>query len=286
VTDCVVVAPESLTRETEGVLCVVKWCTVAGLHLDYEDHPEDCAGCLPALAEHGLTCHQDSRRLRDHLGEREGIRPHRRECEAPRGQDCECPDPPHGLAWAWDHLTAAHPLVASPAPSDGSTGKRAISDPEAERLAAVLALRDEIRDVLGSWAATVAERIGGAGPLGVTVHTNPQHERHVGPDRVIVRNCQTWLLRNIASVEGHESVRELSEELAGLMSRAHALAPWRPAPTHLDGIPCRCGACALHDHGDEVKCWACGLSYTPEHYETLCKVLAYRVSRGEEERSA
>lgn len=264
------------------VLCVIKWCTVPDEHLTFEDpqdHPTDCPGCRPAQAEEGLTCRTHSRRLRDHLGAREGIRPHRKDCETP--DSCECPDPPHGLAWAWDHLAVAYPMVTGQAFTDSGNGKRPVPDPEAEKLAAVISLRDEMRDVLGAWAADVAERLRMAGPPDVQLTTSPHKDRHVGVDRRIVRNCQAWLLRQVASVEGHESVRALHADLADLMSRAHALAPWRPEPTGIDGVPCRCGACTLHDHGDEILCWNCGSSYTREHYDTLVKVMKHRFAEAE-----
>lgn len=279
--------------------CVIPRCVVRGQHLQLppalvehadrcksgcneQHHPADCPGCLPTDAEHGLICGGHSRRLRDHLGAREGLRLHRAACTARDDRaSCECPEAPHGIAWAWSALTSAHPIVASSAAGDGRSA-RTVGDPEAERLSAVLALRTEIRDTLGSWCADVADRTGLVGPAGVTVSTSAppaatgDHGLGGSADRRIVNRCEDWLLRQIAAVEGHESVADLYAELADLMSRSHALAPWRPAPTRVSGIPCRCMATALYDHGDEIKCWACGSSYTHEEYERLCKVLAAR----------
>lgn len=217
-------------------------------------HDEHCTGCQPREAERGLLCSGCSRRLRDHLGEREQ------------------PEGPHGLAWAWAHIVAAHPFIATPAPATGS-GKRAVSDPEAERLANLVALRCDIRDTLAALTADVAERAGLTGPADVQVFMD---QPSIGNDRIIVRRCTAWLLRHVESLESSPAVPDAWEQLGLLMTQAHALAPWRPAPTRIDGVPCRCRSIALDDFGDEVKCAACGSSYSREEYVVLVKVMARR----------
>lgn len=205
----------------------------------------------------GLLCPTHHRRLSDALGAREGIGEPGRES--------------HGLPWLWSHLAAAWPSLSSlPAPG----GRAHVGDPEAERLTAVLGVRDDIRDTLASWTADTADRHRMAGPIGVRCFTD---RPPVGTDRLVVLRCAAWLLRNVELLECHASVPELLAELEDLMSRGHALAPWRPAPTLVQGIPCRCGVVgAIHDHGDLRKCWRCGKSYTAEEWRILTVVLARR----------
>ncbi len=240
----------------------VRGCVVPRGHIapctcthDCPDHDGHCRGCQPRDAEHGLLCSACSRRLRDHLGARER------------------PEGPHGLPWAYDHLAAAHPYIATPAATEGGSGKRAISDPEAERLANLVALRAEIRDTLATLTADVAEVAGLSGPADVEVFTD---RPPIGPDRLVVRRCCDWLLRRVDSLEASPAVVDAWDALGLLMSRAHALAPWRPAPTLIDGVPCRCMAFDLHHHGDEVKCWACARAYSLDEYAVLVKVMARR----------
>lgn len=233
--------------------------------IECRPHEDHCEGCQPRQATAGFLDSGCSRRLRDHFGEREN------------------PDGPHGLAWAWENLLIAYPAIAGMSDSPG--GHTNVHDREAERLASVIALRDEIRDWLGSVTADLAERTDQAGPEGVQLTTD-HHQRHIGRDWHIVRRSQAWLLAHVEQLESAtgipdpdsaaESVLLLWDQAAGLMSRAHALAPWRPEPTHIDGVPCRCHAVNLHHHGDEVKCWTCGRPYTLEEYAVLCKVMARR----------
>jgi hypothetical protein len=147
----------------------------------------------------------------------------------------------------------------------------------------VLSLRDEIRDTLASWTADVMDRWRLAGPPGVGVYTD---RPPVGPpgltrdarDRLIVMRCASWLLAQAEPFAAHEAVAVAYTELSALLTRAHQLAPWRPAPTLIDGVPCRCMATALHDHGDDgIVCWRCGVTYTRDSYQRLLKVLDHRV---------
>ncbi len=96
------------------------------------------------------------------------------------------------------------------------------------------------------------------------------------PERLAARRSAAFLLVQAEALAGHPEVATAWQELADLMSRAHALAPWRPAPTKLEGIPCRCGAVELHDHGGEILCWACRRSLTLEEYRVATVVFARR----------
>jgi hypothetical protein len=211
-------------------------------------------GHLPVL---GLLCGNHGQRLADHFGAREG-----------HGD----PDrTSHGLPWMWDHLAAAYPsLTGWSAPSRGGND---IGDPEAEKLAAVMTLRTDISDYLVATALDLAERLGRVGPDLVTT------------DRLRAHRSAGWLLAHIeplragqgAGDAADEAVAAALDEADGLASRAHALAPWRPAPTRIDGIPCRCGAVGtVHDHGDVRKCWRCGQEFDGDEWAVLMQVLARR----------
>jgi hypothetical protein len=212
---------------------------------DCPDHEGHCRGCAPAEATRGLLCDRDSRILRGMLGAEEGLDPDH---------------PVHGLPWAWEHLAVAYPSLTQ-APGGGGSS---IDDPEAERLAAVLSLRSDIAERLLYWTFAVMNASGRAGP------------EIPATERLSVRRCAPFLLAQAEVLEVDLQVAAAWQELADLMSRAHALAPWRPAPTQIQGIPCRCGAMALHDHGSEITCWACRTSYDREHYRALTVVFARR----------
>ncbi len=258
------------------------------------DHEGHCAGCLPVQADRGLLCGRCAEHLEGFLGGQEGL------SEDPEREV-------HGLPWAWEHLATAFPSL-SQAPSSGGSS---IEDAEAQRVTAVVSARDDIHDSLAQWVKTLAEQAGLKGPdLTFTITARPADARSRAQG-IRVSRYANWLLRHIdpllagtgvqasdldvaamlspgstpmAEDEAEADLVELRaaqvvavwDELADLMSRAHALAPWRPVPTHLDGIPCRCGEVALHDHGDEVKCWRCGKSYSREQYKILVKVMARR----------
>jgi hypothetical protein len=237
--------------------------------LDCPAHDDHCPGCALFEASFGLLCGGDARRLLDHLGA----------SEDPRDEHA-----PHGLPWAWEHLGQ----FVEPSPHPGAVGGS--GELQVPISLAVVDLRNEIRDWLGTTTADLMERLDRVGPVGVTLTTD-YRERHIGVDWHIVRRCAAWLLaqgESLAAGAGipdedvaAEAVRGVWQGAADLMSRAHALAPWRPAPTHIDGVPCRCGELSLHHHGDVIKCWngACGVTYTREQYETLTVVLARRFAR-------
>lgn len=220
-------------------------------------------------ATDGLLCRAHGQRMRDHLGEREGLG------EAGREH--------HGLPWMWEHLAVAYPSLSV---GMGSGGGGGVEDPEAERLAAVIALRADLRDWLGATCAELAERLGMTGPSGITVSTD-YRVRHIGTDWDVVSRSARWLLAQVEpllagsgigdeEVAG-EAVRLLLEQADHLATRAHALAPWRPQPTAIEGIPCRCAAVGhIHDHGDMRVCWACGRKFDDEQWDVLVKVLDRR----------
>jgi hypothetical protein len=248
----------------------------------------------------GLLCGQDGTRIADHYGAREG-----------HGQPGRLI---HGLPWMYEHVRLAYPSVTGWTAGNGASD---IDDPEAEKLAAVLALRTDILDHLTETARDLAERLGRAGPQ----LTNPRWR--VTPFAQVMRSAG-WLLVNIESLRAGQGVQATAEYVAAakrqaqiswllsddptfsgavidaaaaaahisvkaeavaavleeaddLASRAHALAPWRPAPTKLKDIPCRCGSVGtIYDHSDVRKCWRCGRTYSEEEWAIFMKVYTRR----------
>jgi hypothetical protein len=174
---------------------------------------------------------------------------------------------PTGTDWA-----LAYPSLAGW--SGGNRDSGDIDDAEAEKLSAVIVLRQDIYDHLAAVVADLAERLGRTGPDLATTQ------------RLAAQRCARWLLAHIEPLRAGQGIQEgladegvatLVEEADELAARAHVLAPWRPAPTRLDGIPCRCGAVGtVHDHGDIRKCWRCARTYTDDEWAVLMKVLAHR----------
>jgi hypothetical protein len=256
--------------------------------------PEMCAArwCeRPATLQ--LLCGPDATRLADLYGAREG-----------HGQPGRLI---HGLPWMYEHIRLAYPSVTGWTAGNGGAG---VDDPEAEKLAAVLALRTDILDHLTETARDLAERLGRHGPE----LTNPRWR--VTPWAQVMRSAG-WLLVNIeslragqgvratdlavfrlASVPAHkcrdvdaalmaldaatarEAVAAVLEEADDLASRAHALAPWRPRPSQIKWSVCRCGTTgAIHDFGDVRMCIACHRSYADDQWRALTVVFGARFGR-------
>lgn len=258
------------------------------------EHDDHCNGCLPVQADRGLLCARCADRLEGFLGGQEGL------AEDPEREV-------HGLPWAWEHLATAWPSLSQAPSSGGST----IEDAEAQRVAAVVSARDDIHDTLRQWVEVLTEQTGLSGPdLTFTITARPEEAR-TRAQGIRVSRYANWLLRHIepllagtgvapsdldvaAMLSPGEGMLEQDtpeqdladlrarqvvavwDELGELMSRAHALAPWRPVPTKLEGIPCRCGALALHDYGTEIQCSACRWNFSRETYRIWTVVLGRR----------
>lgn len=252
-----------------------------------------CAARCERTATLGLLCGEHGQRLSDHYGAREGL--------GTPGRII------HGLPWMYDHIQLAYPSLAGW--SGGNRDGGDIDDAEAEKLSAVMALRTEIHDHLTITACELAEDIGRKPPdLAISqrvavVRSAAWLVAHIEPLRAAqgaratedaVKGAIEWaetepvtdVHEAIAAAHARakaESVRALLEEADGLASRAHALAPWREAPTRIEWAPCRCGATGtIHDFGDLRKCWHCGRTFDELHWAALVKVMANRFSDQEE----
>jgi hypothetical protein len=220
---------------------------------------EICAVRCERPATLGLLCTEHGQRIADHYGAREGL--------GTPGRII------HGLPWCYDHIQLAYPSLAGW--SGGNRDSGDIDDAEAEKLAAVIVLRQDIHDYLSAVTADLAERLGRNGPPVAL------------SQRLLVRRSANWLQAHIEPLRAgqgigdaaDEAVATLVEEADGLASRAHALAPWREAPTRIDGIPCRCGSVGtIHDFGDVRKCWRCSKTFNEVEWRALTVAMAHRFS--------
>jgi hypothetical protein len=208
----------------------------------------------------GWLCPEHGQRLANHYGAREGI--------GERGRES------HGLPWMWEHMRLAYPSLAGW--SGGTLASGDIDDAEAEKLAAVITLRQDIHDHLSAVVADLAERLGRKGPDLATTQ------------RLAVQRAARWLLAHIEPLRAaqgigdaaDEAVATLVEEADALASRAHALAPWREAPTRVKWAPCRCGSTGtVHDFGDVRRCGRCQTNYSEEEWRALTVAFGARFGR-------
>lgn len=86
------------------------------------------------------------------------------------------------------------------------------------------------------------------------------------PARFAVGTACEWLLTELPRLEHQDDIGDVLEELSGLMTRAHALAPWREPSERMPGIPCpQCHrmALAFFPGAGQVRCQArtCGRVY-------------------------
>lgn len=264
-----------------------------------------CAVRCERTATHGLLCTEHGTRLADHYGAREGL--------GTPGRII------HGLPWMYDHIQLAYPSLAGWSGGNRDSGDIDDAEAEklSAVMALRTEIRDhltitarELADDLGregpdlatdqrlavmraaSWLVAHIEPLRAAQgarateeacrAAGLAAAKQYYEDNDLGdvPAGAIIQGSFITEAVDVAHAGAKaECVRALLEEADALASRAHALAPWREAPSKLDGIPCRCGAVGtIHDFGDVRKCIRCGASYDELHWKALMKVLAHRFS--------
>lgn len=117
--------------------------------------------------------------------------------------------------------------------------------------AALYDVRQELRDHWSTWVDWLIER-----------HGLSSVRSSVGED---TRRLLSWLDR----IEEWEQIDDLFEYTLDLFSRAHALAPWRPAMRRVGTIPCpECGEVNLAIYGGEedITCLSCRHMIRAEHF--------------------
>jgi hypothetical protein len=92
-----------------------------------------------------------------------------------------------------------------------------------------------------------------------------------------VRVTAGFLLTHLTAVENQPFVAVLWDELAWLMTQAHALAPWRPEVRRLTGVPCpECHTAALVIFGGDVDvtCQHCRAMIPQDRYGLWVQIVA------------
>jgi hypothetical protein len=253
----------------------------------------------------GLLCTEHGVRLADHYGAREGL-----------GDDGRIH---HGLPWMWDNLQVAYPSLSGQAGNAGKSDiddpeaqkLAAVIDLRRDIEHHLVITARELAEDIGrsgpDLATTARLRVQRAArwlvanlePLRAAQGARATEEDLRAASLAATRqfyedNGLEWDIAPGAIIQGSfiteaidaahagakaEAVRALLAEADDLASRAHALAPWREAPTRIEGVPCRCGAVGtIHDFGDVRKCGRCGASFDELHWAALTKAMAHRFS--------
>lgn len=112
-------------------------------------------------------------------------------------------------------------------------------------------VRQQLRDHWSSWVDWLVEREG--------LH---------GPDHHDVERDAGYLLSWLDRVEAWDTIGDLLEHTAYLMSCAHALAPWRPEVKRVPRLECpECGEVNMVIYGGDshVTCHSCRAVIPAEH---------------------
>lgn len=227
----------------------IRGCRAGGQHLDGCDGTRDgrpCRGCAPREAEHGLLCQPCAWRLGDWL---------------------DPTPPPASGPWPSSLLTAWHRLGMELGGLSGITYDSdrvgLTREPPTPLHLARHDARAMIETRLTLWCRAWCE------------------ERSLrGPDTWTPPAVVAYLGGWIDGLCAWPAIADMWGELAECMADAHALAPWRAAVRHCDGVPCpHCGRKALRVYsGDSwVTCGTCGAlvhrdAYT-EHVQTLSQAI-------------
>lgn len=114
-----------------------------------------------------------------------------------------------------------------------------------------------------------------------TVDELTEREDLHGPDQHGAKADAAYLLAWIGRVEYWPHIGDLWEYLAGEVSVAHGLAPWRPAARRISGVPCPgCAEVNLVIFGGEsdVSCLSCRIIMTEDRFELWERVLKQEAS--------
>ena len=228
----------------------IRGCVQRGRHID--GCGVGCVGCNPRPAEHGLLCKSCYYRLSEWLG---GDMPEPDWWDRPANRRREIAG---SLTWAREAVTIAA--------GDGLHGiaydvdRVSSGDTPAPVNLSRLVLLAEIDDTVGSW-------------LGYWVS-----ERGLrGVDHFELAYACRYLSSWIDQLVEWEPIGDFWDELADLVSRAHAIAPWRRERRSCANVPCvECARTALFVYGgdDFVTCVECGYLLSLDEYERWVRIVA------------
>lgn len=243
-------------------------CTEHGQHRSAPCDP-DCRGCAGSPTHEGTSlCYRCHRTLRYSLTNAQGQ---------------------HDLL-----LAMAAPSMSLAPTDDAGTIRGSAEDlPDAINVSR-LSCAQEISDVLSQWVEWLVSEHEMRGPKRLMT----QHEREVPgmlkrswseytgryewtepPARFAVGSGSLWLKAQIDRLASSPWIADEMEPWLDLMSRAHALAPWRTQTQLIPQIECpACGGVALALFGGEedVRCLRCRSMFSPDRYAIWCRQLAER----------
>ena len=190
-------------------------------------HPDDRA---PHAAEVGYLCRPGFQRLEQQLAELPAL-----------------------AGWLHANLAAAGSSSLNPDKVNGSRDRPLLIR------ATIHDHITDIRTVLTSWAALVAEE-----------------RQLVGPRSSEVTNTAPFLVAHLGWATKQVWIDDLAGEVGDLHRHAHQLCPSRPA-THR--LPAQCPTCeqtqlTRADGDDRIECQSCGRLWSEDEYHRLVTVLA------------
>lgn len=247
-------------------------CTLRDRHEPTCEDPEQCRGCIPRRAAHGLLCFPCHRRLLQTFG------------SAPVQ---------HDMLLAVAGMAAPRRMRGD---ADMIRGKHTQAPPPL-RLACIDAARD-LSDLLSEFVERLvddyqmrgpkrhisnADRIDPRRRVAITRGERDGYRWTEPPSRFRVDTAAHWLRAQHERFEYLDTIADDMEVLLQRMSQAHALAPWREEMERMNGIECpRCHAYALvHFGGDEdVTCLRCNEAIPPGRYTIWVRMLTDKVDAG------
>lgn len=242
---------DAMAGEGRTIPCL-RACVHHDQHLEGCD-ADDCHGCLPRTATLGLLCAGCAYRLEEWLSNDVADADWYAQ---PAGRRREIRS---SLAWAAHCVDDAIDRGIVGIAYDGDRIGYTKEPPAPVNLARVDLLRD-LDDTMSSWLEAWCA-----------------HRGLRGPDVYELRYACRYLASWLDELASWEPVRDMWDELSLLMSRAHALAPWRQQARACDGVPCPdCGHTRLVVYGgdDLVTCRGCGTTMHRDEYTRWTRIIA------------
>lgn len=251
-------------------------CTHHGRHVtDCEDR-DTCRGCLPRYAETGWLCYSCQAKLREALRDAQfqydlllaTVTPSMSQALSAR-TETSIPD-----GWRTTTTSTDGETVDPPPSRRHAKPSRRPSEGTIPIRAACLDVSRELSDVLSEWVERLAQDYQCTTPpqaLTMDERVDPRRKvwreanayREGGyvwvdpPARFEVSTAAGWLGSNITRLVCQEGIADELESLRSLMSRAHALAPWREESKAIPGVRCpECQRKTLRQFGgsEDVTC--------------------------------
>lgn len=296
---------------TESTAPCVRGCALPGQHYgDCTD--EDCRGCLPRRAEHGHLCHSCHRRLRNLV---RSISVQHDLLRATAGDIA-----PQVLTAETQAKIHTSPRTDSGQPYPATLYAKSVTVSASESEPVRVGAHDAAQE-LADWLSRVVDlvvaehhalgperlRRGGDGrewkwhaltAFGAVSDFDPIVKHGYGsevmrgqyiltdpPPAYVTRPAADWLYAWLDRLEALECVGDEFEYLGALMSRCHALAPWREEAARVPGIPCPgCQRLSLMRFGgdEDIQCTTpyCRETISPDRYAIWVRMLVDERSAG------